>query len=937
MGYSLVLLTLLFSEIICSETQVPKLDLVTPELGYHGLIKENELTVEVTPKIRAVGADICSFRIVNKPRGEAPFSLLMDKEKGEAKLVAKKELNCEKRKNYKFSIAAISCDGEMSENVTVHVAVMDVNEYEPRFKKQTYIIEVDEGRLYDEITQVEAEDEDCSPKYGDICKYEILGADQPFAIDLEGKIKNTEALEWEKSHNHILNVVAYDCGMKHSKPAMVTIKVNRVCHLGWKEIQERIEYTPGSGRKVLFPGALLELCEVPCQVEHMSAKITLATQHIGKGCDRDTYSVESQRKLCGASADSVDLLPTPGIGAEWTKSLPTDDGHESDQIYEFDGVTNAVVIPPTTMPHNLTDNFTISSWMKHRQLNENNSHVREYIICNADDHKMGRPHYALFVRNCRLILLLRRDYTQENMNTFKPAEWRWKLSQVCDNEWHHYAVNVNFPEVVLYVDGQKFHVENKNPEVIDDWPLHKAKGINTTLVVGACWHGGENKMEHHFKGFLAGLAVLRGKTEKAAVLSCLHKCKESLEVPGMELLEPGMELLNNNDLTEVAIEGNNKTNLETLVQKVAYANSREFPTPGRRNLKLYTSVTCTNGKTLKVPVVESYTMVLQPEQPTITINGTPNIACDYESCKKGIKIFQTISILVSQDEEEEENDDISKQAGEIPQGIIDHKLDSCTISVLPPLNSDLEYFTLPDHLMERLGIVYKQSKDGIIISGADMIYNYAQILRQIHYVNRKPAYYLNRAFKLICSELNGRFVSNEYLQTLSIIHPQMERKSDKGAPVAHAQIDHHHLAEFVSAKQKSNEPSYLENSAIDTSEAVAMSSASHTVTIIIVVCVGFLVFMIVLGVIRIRAAHQRAQETREDDEMAWDDSSLTITVNPMDQIEEEEREAHPLHDDDDSDSSDDNSSYHDELESSEDEAEKVKDRELEWDDSTLTF
>ena len=55
--------------------------------------------------------------------------------------------------------------------------------------------------------------------------------------------------------------------------------------------------------------------------------------------------------------------------------------------------------------------------------------------------------------------------------------------------------------------------------------------------------------------------------------------------------------------------------------------------------------------------------------------------------------------------------------------------------------------------------------------------------------------------------------------------------------------------------------------------------------VIIVVCVGFLAFMIVLGVIRIRAAHQRTQEVQveEKQEMEWDNSALTITVNPMDQ------------------------------------------------------
>lgn len=54
---------------------------------------------------------------------------------------------------------------------------------------------------------------------------------------------------------------------------------------------------------------------------------------------------------------------------------------------------------------------------------------------------------------------------------------------------------------------------------------------------------------------------------------------------------------------------------------------------------------------------------------------------------------------------------------------------------------------------------------------------------------------------------------------------------------------------------------------------------------IIVVCVGFLMFMIVLGVLRIRSAHNRRQVLRVDEkqEMEWDNSELNITVNPIDQ------------------------------------------------------
>lgn len=64
-------------------------------------------------------------------------------------------------------------------------------------------------------------------------------------------------------------------------------------------IAERVDYVPGSGREDLFPAAQLKLCDMPCTVHAVQAKLSLATKHIDKGCDRDTYSVSSQRKICG--------------------------------------------------------------------------------------------------------------------------------------------------------------------------------------------------------------------------------------------------------------------------------------------------------------------------------------------------------------------------------------------------------------------------------------------------------------------------------------------------------------------------------------------------------------------------------------------------------------------------------------------------------------
>lgn len=68
-----------------------------------------------------------------------------------------------------------------------------------------------------------------------------------------------------------------------------------------------------------------------------------------------------------------------------------------------------------------------------------------------------------------------------------------------------------------------------------------------------------------------------------------------------------------------------------------------------------------------------------------------------------------------------------------------------------------------------------------------------------------------------------------------------------------------------------------------------------TATIIIVVCVGFLALMVILGILRIHSLHRRGmgQEVpgapagghtstgSKDSDMFWDDSALTIIVNPM--------------------------------------------------------
>lgn len=121
---------------------------------------------------------------------------------------------------------------------------------------------------------------------------------------------------------------------------------------------------------------------------------------------------------------------------------------------------------------------------------------------------------------------------------------------------------------------------------------------------------------------------------------------------------------------------------------------------------------------------------------------------------------------------------------------------------------------------------------------------------------------------------------------LTVIHPDMSKSTEEPfiipeepihendvAGPAHAQVDVH---------QHDMKPAHISELYPGFAEGVQKVGATHAVTVIIVVCVGFLLFMIVLGVIRIRAAHHRSQqEDLADAEMAWDDSALNITVNPM--------------------------------------------------------
>uniref|UniRef100_A0A8C7RXY7 Calsyntenin-1 n=1 Tax=Oncorhynchus mykiss TaxID=8022 RepID=A0A8C7RXY7_ONCMY len=840
------------------------------ETTYHGIVTENDDKVLLDPPLIALDKDaplryageICGFRIHGQ---NVPFeAVVLDKSTGEGVIRAKDKLDCELQKEHTFTIQAYDCgegpDGanmKKSHKATVHIQVNDINEYSPVFKEKSYKATVIEGKKYDSILKVEAVDADCSFQFSQICSYEIVTPDVPFTVDKDGFIKNTEKLNYSKERMYKLTVTAYDCGKNRaSEDVLVKINIKPTCKPGWQGFNKRIEYEPGTGSLALFPSMHLETCEEP--ITSIQANIELETNHIGKGCDRDTYSEKSLHKLCGASAGTVELLPAPSSSANWTVGLPTDNGHDSDQVFEFNG-TQAIKVPEGVVSTSLKEPFTVSVWMRHGP----GAREKETILCNSDKTEMNRHHYSLYVHNCHLILLLRQDPAETE--NYKPAEFHWKLDQVCDKEWHHYVLNVEFPSVALFVDGATFE-----PFLVtEDYPLHSSK-IDMQLTIGACWQGGNARMSQFFRGNLAGLMIRSGKLENKKVIDCLYTCKEGLDVQLPEEVASAVKVAFNPNQSSLTVEGDDIEAFDKVMQHISYLNSRQFPTPGIRHLRVSTTVKCFNEETcILIPEAAGYVMVLQPEEPKISLSGIDHFArgaAEFES-PEGVTLFPELRIVSTITREGKSGGDpnalglITVVSEEIM-----HNLDTCEVTALgDELDGEHETLEVDQAQVQQRGLEMTSSNLGLVLTGVNTMANYEQVLHLIRYKNWHTEALFDRKFKLFCSELNGRYISNDFKVEVSVIHTANPMDHANNAMVQAC------MRTFV----------------LIHTLCVLYSVVPSAATIVIVVCVSFLVFMIILGVFRIRSAHQRTMRDTEggkENEMDWDDSALTITVNPMEVI-----------------------------------------------------
>uniref|UniRef100_A0A673IJR8 Calsyntenin-3 n=1 Tax=Sinocyclocheilus rhinocerous TaxID=307959 RepID=A0A673IJR8_9TELE len=832
------------------------------ETEYQGIVMENDNTVLLNPPLFALDKD-APLHYAGKDADNVFEAVVLDRSTGEGLVRSKEPLDCESQKEHSFTIQAYDCgegpDGtnsKKSHKATVHVRVNDVNEFSPVFVERRYEASVSEGRLFDRIVRVEAIDADCSPQYSQICFYDIITPNVPFTIDNDGNIKNTEPLDSKRQRVHSFWVTAFDCGKNRAQAdAQVIVTVKPSCKPGWIGWTKRIEYTPGSGSIPLFPNLHLEACEET--VWNIQATVELQTGHIGKGCDRDSYSDRSVRRLCGAVRGEVDLLPPPSPATNWTTVLPTLPSSDSSLVFSFNGSTHVAVVPDSVASAVSGDHFTLQLWMRRGGAKE------ETIICSTVKNDDSYSHYSLSVHGCRLSLFYWPD-----VSATRPVKFLWKLEQVCDSEWHHLSLSVQFPSVTLYVDGVTF-----DPALIHDNGAIPNPAPQQRLVIGACWGNFTiRKFVSGYKGLLSGVTVRPGNVEPHSVVECLYACREGLDFGDLETLGSGMKVHVNPSQSVLVLEGDDIESFNRAVQQVTYRNSLRFATPGVRPLKLTTSLRCFSEEScLSLIQLEGYLVVLQPDAPQISLSGVgPHLArpaAEFEG-PQGVPLFPELRIRIIQS--------FSVSLLALMSDAVAHTLDGCEVQPLgEELNPEREELLVDMEALKERGLDIINTTAYIAITGAESISVYEDVLRSIRYRLAKGSARFERRFRLSCSEMNGRYTSNELTLEVNFLHS----------------LDSlYHPSHLLASQQQFLHPSHHtgELSGHTLPNPHRNSVVPGAATVIIMVCVGFLVVMVILGVFRIRSIHRRSEGARgggKEGSSQWDDSALNIIVNPMETYE----------------------------------------------------
>jgi hypothetical protein len=939
-----------------------------------GLIREDQQVVSIAPRLAILSESgpICKYELVSTSGEELPFEAIVQNEHEGTAIIKVKDgssLDCS-HNEYSVRVVAIRCNDEKarSDAAPLKITVKDTNNHAPEFDAPWYSFDAEEGHIYKVIAKVYASDKDCGAPYGTICRYEITNAleKSPFRMSDDGILSNIIPLNYSEAQSHILTVVAHDCGMRRSKSTLITVNVLPKCVSKISGLKE-IGYT--SGKQNIASNAEIKFCrdeEHVCVPKEAEAKLILMPSENDKSSP-----------ICGLNSETVDLLAKPVEKAaplspededddddeddESSSSEETNDVEESEK-FMFDGKSNSVIVPSAVMKSPIPEKFTLSFKMKHAKGTKEEQALKQNILCESDESHLNRHHFAVYIRHCKLELLLRRE-AEHATAEFRAAEWRWQDDRVCDNDWHSYSILFNnLEDVQLFVDGKKFDTNERNPEILDDWPLHQTKELKTRLVVGACWHARSSSMTQYFNGYLTAMKLLPGKVESLDAITCTHEQNEQILISAEDILKPGDVIESNKAKTEITLRAKNVEELNHLIRKVQYSAKNNASLDS--TVEITAKQRCHDGRQLSIDTT-SISIVTKEESSSasslvLSVSGINLINTDQRSLKVGTSMLPEIDITVTQ------QDPTTNKAIDVTSA---NKLSWCKVAMKPARDMDLEYFSSPAALIASLNVDFEHDKQGIMLKGVETIKGYREILSKIHYFNTRPDSYNKRLYSVQCALENGKLLSNEFTITMTI---------EGGKPIPEGDVSVERvplkslesIVESIESEEdvlkfgKQFEPSFESNRLqnileMDLPRPKALLShrgyevgqgaiAGGAIAIVVVICVGFLLVLLVIGVLKMRdtPAHspRKTRKRKSQSEgMEWDDAGMNITMNPLGDVEKNAAGGVFSEEDEEEESSDDGESYHDEEDiTDDDEDSEVLPHSsssrpgLEWDDSTLT-
>ncbi|VDK43337.1 unnamed protein product [Gongylonema pulchrum] len=191
-------------------------------------------------------------------------------------------------------------------------------------------------------------------------------------------MRNTRPLNYTQARSYILTVVAHDCGMRQSKSVLVTVNVREACVDGIRGISERISYMPDSGSVRIAPDAHIKTCAEAqsCTVESVKSVLTLQTDHLANGCDRDDFVLEAVQNKCGMDESTIALLTATDEEANDNKVIP--------DKYAFNGKSSSVIVPAEKVDGVIPLKFTLTFSMKHARGTKEEQGLKQTILCESD-------------------------------------------------------------------------------------------------------------------------------------------------------------------------------------------------------------------------------------------------------------------------------------------------------------------------------------------------------------------------------------------------------------------------------------------------------------------------------------------------------------------------------------------------------------------------